>query len=95
MTLIGLMVSGAIGWAGLALWSPHAAHLTALPSMVKALPFDRRWWAIVLMLLGTAGVAAALPAPPWTMRSTRHHSPPPAEPKPPPERDEADMATPA
>jgi hypothetical protein len=61
LALIGLLISAAIGWAGLALWSPELAGVHELPPIAAGLPFERRWWALVLMLLGGAGIAAVFP----------------------------------
>jgi hypothetical protein len=66
--LATLIVGLALAWAGCALIAPGRVGLSALPPPVTALPFDRRFWATLLLLLGAATMLHALPPPPWTAR---------------------------
>ena len=64
-------LGAAIGWAGYALLDPQGAGVSALPLEIARLPFEREFWAILLMLLGAATLLKALPRPPWTQRRGR------------------------
>jgi hypothetical protein len=77
--LVGLLtaaIGAAIAWAGYALIAPERAGLKALPSAVALLPFDRRFWALALLLLGASTMLHALPHPFWT-RGRRKAAPAP------------------
>ncbi len=99
LALIGLVFSAGIVWAGLALWSPEFAGVQTLPAFVAALPFEQRWWAAALVLLGGAGVASVFPSPVWTQPRRRPKPStalaPFAAPEPPPPLAESAPAKPA
>lgn len=77
--VIGLVISAGIAWAGVALWSPQLLGIETLPEIVSKLPFERRWWAVAMMLLGVAGIASVFPSPRDRRRSGAANAAQPAD----------------
>ena len=63
--LVEILIGAAAVLASYALVRPRAVGLSGPPSALSHLPFDLGFWALALLLFGTAMVLHALPPPPW------------------------------